>query len=182
MRGRRGNRLLRGYGYDFGGSYKLPLPWGSTISAGYAYGSGDKHFADGIDGNYRQTRLNDNSFRYNGLKRYRYYGVLLEPELFNMKITTLDYGIRPSRNWSFNVAYHTYRQAIADDKFGDVELKVEPLGKDPRLGKELDLIITLRSIRSVDIQFLVGAFQPGPAFPVFAPAAFIFRPGIRYYF
>ncbi len=138
MRGRRGSRLLRGYGYDFDGSYKLPLPWESTISAGYAYGSGDKDFKDGIDGNFRQTRLNDNSSRYNGLKRYRYYGVLLEPELYNMKITTLDYGIRPSRKWSFNFAYHTYRQAVADDNFGDLELKVEPLGKDPRLGKELD--------------------------------------------
>lgn len=182
VRGRRGPRKLRGYGYDLGGSYELPLPWGSTISVGYAFGSGDRNFRDGVDGNFRQIRLNDNSYRYNGLKRYRYYGVALEPELFNIKITTLDYGIRPSRTWSFNVSYHTYRQAVADDNLGDTELEVEPTGKDPRLGKEIDFIVMLRKFRNIDIHFLTGIFFPGPAFENAPGSALVVRPGIRYYF
>ena len=183
MRGRRRNTWLRGNAFDIGGSYELPyLPWGSTISAGYAFGSGDRDFKDGVDGNFRQTRLNDNSYRYNGLKRYRYYGVLLEPELYNMKIATVDYGIRPSDNWSLNVAYHTYRQVVANDDLGDIELNIEPSGRDPRLGKEVDLIVTLRWIRNVDINLLTGVFFPGPAFRGNPPSALVFRPGIRYYF
>ena len=182
VRGRRGSRKLRGYGYDLGASYELPLPWGSTVSGGYAFGSGDRDFRDGVDSNFRQTRLNDNSYRYNGLKRYRYYGVALEPELFNIKITTLDYGIRPSRTWSFNASYHTYRQAVADDNLGDTELAVDPTGKDPRLGKEIDFIVMLRKFRNIDIHFLTGIFFPGPAFKNAPGSALVVRPGIRYYF
>ena len=175
MMGRRGNRLLRGHAFDVGGSYRFPrLPLNQTLSLGYAYGSGDKDFSDSIDGNFTQTSLQDNS--------YRYYGVLLEPELRNMKIQTLDYGIRPSRTWSLNFAYHAYRQVVAAKKIGDTELDMRPRGRDPRLGTEFDVILGIRKIRNVDITLLMGVFFPGPAFVGVPPKAFFFRPGITYYF
>ena len=183
MMGHRGTNLLRGYAIDVGGSYRLPrLPLNSTLSLGYGYGSGDKNLSDGVDGNFRQTNLQDNSYRHNGLKRYRYYGVLLEPELRNLKVQTVDYGIRPSREWSFNFAYHSYRQVVASKKIGDTELTVRPRGRDPRLGKEFDVVVGIRKIRNIDLTLLMGVFFPGPAF-VGAPArAFFIRPGITYFF
>ncbi|MFQ5740173.1 MAG: alginate export family protein [Acidobacteriota bacterium] len=182
MMGRRGNRLLRGYGYDVGGSYRLPLAWQPTIAYGYAFGSGDNRLSDGVDGNFRQTRLNDNTYRIKGLKRYRYYGVLTEPELFNLKVHTLDFGLRPSDEWSINFVYHTYRQAVASKKLGDIQLNLEPRGKDPRLGKELDVIFALRKLRNVDVNLFIGFFSPGPAFQGATPRAFLLRPEFRYYF
>ena len=181
--GRRGNLLLRGHAFDLGGSYRFPqLPLNQTLSLGYAYGSGDKDFSDGIDGNFTQTNLQDNSYRYNGLKRYRYYGVLLEPELRNVKIQTLDYGIRPSESWSLNFAYHAYRQVVAAKKIGDTQLDMNPHGRDPRLGTEIDTILGIRKIRNIDITLLMGVFFPGSAFVGAPPRAFFFRPAITYYF
>jgi alginate production protein len=182
MRGRREKRLLRGYGYDAGASYRLPLPLQPTIAAGYAFGSGDNNLDDGIDGNFRQTRLNDNSYRYNGLKRYRYYGVLTEPELYNLKIQTLDVGIRHTRYWSLNFSAHNYRQAVASKKVGDMALTAAPRGRDPRLGKEFDAVLVIRRIPRVDINLFGGLFLPGPAFTGERARAFLFRQEIKFYF
>jgi alginate production protein len=182
MRGRRGQHLLRGYGYDVGGSYLISLPLQPTLSLGYAFGSGDNNLADGVDGNFRQTRLNDNSYRHNGLKRYRYYGVLLEPELSNLKITTADLGLNPSEQWSVNFSYHLYRQAVAYKKLGDAQIGMEPRGRDPRLGKELDVVLALRVLPRTDLNFYAGLFLPGPAFQGKPPRAFLFRQEMRFYF
>jgi alginate production protein len=180
--GRRENRILRGYGYDVGGSYRLPLPLQPTIAAGYAWGSGDNNLDDGVDGNFRQTRLNDNSSRYNGLKRYRYYGVLTEPELNNLGIQTIDVGVRHYQYWSLNVSVHNYRQAVASKRLGDMELNIRPRGRDPRLGKEFDAVLAIRVIRNLDLNFYSGLFLPGPAFAPDAARAFLLRQEIKVYF
>ena len=183
MEGRRKHLKLSAYALDAGFSYRLPaLPWRPTLSLGYAYGSGDKNTRDGVDSNFRQTGLQDNSSRLNGLRRYRYYGLLLEPELRNIKISTIDYGIRPGYGYSFNFVYHNYRQVLASKKVGDLELGVDPRGRDPRLGQELDLVVAIRKFRNTDLTLAVGLFLPGSAF-VGAPArAFVFRPAITFYY
>ena len=135
-----------------------------------------------MDGNFRQTRLNDNSYRVGGLKRYRYYGVAIEPELNNMKIRTLDFGVRPSNLWSLNFVLHDYRQVKPFKKIGDIELDVRPSGKDPSLGKKMDVIFALRRFSKVDLNFFVGVFWPGPAFQDAAPRSLFFRQELRYYF
>jgi alginate production protein len=180
--GRRDTRLIGGYGYDVGGSYRLPLPLQPTIAAGYAWGSGDNNLDDGTDGNFRQTRLNDNAARYNGLKRYRYYGVLTQPELNNLGIQTLDVGIRHSQYWSLNLSVHNYRQAIASKRLGDMALTIRPRGRDPRLGREYDAVLAVRVIRNVDFNFYTGLFLPGPAFDPDAARAFLFRQEVIVYF
>jgi len=183
MSGRRQQMKLSGFAVDAGFSFRLPvLPFRPTLSMGYAYGSGDKNFEDGVDGNFRQTGLQDNSSRFNGLKRYRYYGLLLEPELRNIKITTIDYGIRPGYGYSLNFVYHTYRQVLASKKVGDLELGVDPRGRDPRLGKEFDVVLAIRKIRNTDLTLAVGLFTPGPAFVGAPAAAFVFRPAITFYY
>lgn len=180
--GRRETRILRGYGYDIGASYRLPLPLQPTVAAGYAWGSGDNNLDDGVDGNFRQTRLNDNSSRYNGLKRYRYYGVLTDPELNNLGIQSVDVGVRHSQHWSLNLSVHNYRQAVASKRLGDMDLNIRPLGRDPRLGTEYDAVLAIRVIRNLDMNFYSGLFLPGPAFAPGAARAFLLRQEIKVYF
>ena len=181
MMGRRGPNLLRGYGYDVGTSYRFPISLQPTISLGYAFGSADEDFSDGVDGNFRQTRINDNAYE-NGVKRYRYYGVLLEPDLFNLKILNLDIGMRPSPNWSLNFAYHHYRQVVPSDEVGDIALERLPAGNSPDFGKEYDLILAFRKQRSFTFNVVLGLFDPGAAFEGDNSRAFLFRQAFTYFF
>jgi len=182
MMGRRGANLLRGYGYDVGTSYRFPISLQPTIALGYAFGSGDEDLSDGVDGNFRQTRLNDNNYRFDGVKRYRYYGVVLEPDLFNLKILNLDIGVRPSPNWSLNFAYHHYRQVVPSDVVGNMDLVRRPLGNSPEFGKEYDLIFAFRKRRVFDFTVVLGLFDPGPAFEGINSQAFLFRQLFQYHF
>jgi hypothetical protein len=182
MRGREKSNLLRGHAFDAGLLYRLALPLEPTISAGYAYGTGDSDLSDGIDGNFRQTQLQDNSHRFNGIRRYRYYGVLMEPELNNIKIATADVGIRRGNDWSLNVTFHHYRQVVPFRGLGDGQLEGRPSGRDPRLGKEIDFVFAFRRIKGFDIALFTGFFLPGPAFRDAPGPALFFRPQIRYYF
>lgn len=182
MRGRRQNILMRGVGADAGLSYRFKQAWQPTFAAAYAFGSGDRDLNDGVDGNFRQTSLNDNTSRYNGLKRYRYYGILTEPELSNLKIINVDAGVRPSDSWSLNFSYHSYRQVEASRRLGGFNITARPNGRDPRLGKEFDIVLAIRRIPRTDLNFYTGMFLPGPAFSSRAARSFFFRNEVRVYF
>ena len=183
MKGRKSQTLLRGYGYDAGLSYRFrKLPLEPTVTAGYAFGSGDNNLTDGIDGNFRQTSLQDNSHRIWGLKRYRFYGAVTEPELFNMKITTLDLGFRQGEWWSLNFIYHTYRQVTPVRSTGDIEIEVRPRGRNANLGRELDLVLALRKKRAFDFFLVSGMFVPGPAYDGPRTRAFLLKPEFYFYF
>ena len=182
MMGRRRRDSLRGYAFDVGGSYRFPLPWRPTISGSYAYASGGENKQDRVDHNFRQTRLQDNTDRLGGIKRYNYYGLLVDPELFNLRIPTVDLGLRPSRRWSVNFIYHNYRQVVASRDVGDMNLIKPPSGRDPRLGDELDAVLAFRGKDYLDINLLIGVFLPGPAFGQSASPAWLVRPAIQFHF
>ena len=182
MMGRHRRDLLRGYAFDVGGSYRFPLPWRPTISGSYAYASGGENKQDRVDHNFRQTRLQDNTDRLGGIKRYNYYGLLIDPELFNLKIPTVDLGLRPSRRWSVNFIYHNYRQVVASRDVGDMNLTRSPNGRDPRLGQEIDTVIAFRRKNYIDVNLLIGMFFPGPAFGQSVSPAWLVRPSIQFHF
>ena len=182
LRGRRAGLLMRGLGYDAGLTWRLPLPLGPSLSAGYAHGSGDANLNDGVDGNFRQTSLNDNSSRFHGLKRYRYYGVLAEPELNNLKMVNIDLGVRPSETWSVNVSYHIYHQAVASRRIGGIELDLRPNGRSRNLGREFDVVFALRAVPRTDINAYAGLFLPGPAFSRVSANPLFLRLELRHYF
>ena len=182
MMGRRRQDLLRGYAFDVGGSYRFELPWRPTISGSYAYASGGENKQDRVDHNFRQTRLQDNTDRLGGIKRYNYYGLLIDPELFNLRIPTVDLGLRPSRRWSVNLVYHNYRQVAASRDVGDMNLIRPPNGRDPRLGHELDAVLAFREKDYLDINLVIGVFLPGPAFGQSVSPAWLVRPAIQFHF
>ncbi len=182
MMGRHRRDRLRGYAFDVGGSYRFPLPWSPTLSGSYAHASGGEDQQQSVDRNFRQTRLQDNTDRLGGIRRYNYYGFLIDPELFNLKIPTVDLGLRPWRSFSVNFIYHNYRQVVASRDVGDMNLIRPANGRDPRLGQEIDAVITFRSKNYLDFNLLIGMFLPGPAFGQSVSPAWLVRPSIQFHF
>ncbi len=156
---------LKGYGIDLGATYVADLPWKPALTLGYAYGTGDDNTRDGVDHKFRQPDLEDNSARFNGIARLKYYGELFDPELSNMAIFTAGLGIRPTRRTSIDLVFHSYRQNELDDDQRSIDVDIDPNGLSTDLGREIDLVIGSREIRDLSIEFSVGYFNPGNAFP-----------------
>lgn len=135
-----------------------------SVTLGYAYGSGDDDFRDGVDGNFRQTDFEDNNDKFNGVNSFRYYGEVLDPELSNMHIFTYGLGFRWSRNGSFDIMYHNYRQVVADNDVHGSNLLIDPAGANRDVGDEVDFILGLEKLKNIDVKLTVGFFMPGSAF------------------
>lgn len=182
VRGRSGSKKIRGVGFDFGSTYELALPLKPSITLGFAFGSGDSEPSDDKDTNFRQTGLQDNNAKFNGVTCLKYYGEMFNPELSNLGIFTAGLGIRPTRKTSVDVVYHYYCQHETSNEIRDSELNKNPNGLSRKLGKEIDLVAGYRSKRHVKTGLSIGYFMPGKAFPHEADEAFFVEIKIRYDF
>jgi len=160
--GSSGSTDLRGWGLDIGTTRTLGQRW--YLTAGWAFGQGDANTRNGTDGNFRQTRLQDNNGKFGGVTSFRYYGELMDPELANMHIGTLGIGYLFAPRGSLDLVGHYYRQDKAVRKIVDSDIDQKPNGIDRELGWEIDAIIGWRPVRSWDFEFVVGWFRPGKAF------------------
>lgn len=156
-------RRLRGRAFDIGATWIVPLPLRPSFTLGLAEGSGGERSAT-LDTHFRQTGLQENKGRLAGVKRLRYYGELLQPELSNLRIATAGTGIRFLGNSSAELVWHRYRQVVAADRLADNRLGEDPTGTDPRLGDEVDLFIALREWRYLEFTLALSRFRPGAAF------------------
>jgi alginate production protein len=167
QRGTSGTRKLRGNAIDAGLIYTLPSPISPAIFAGYARGSGGRTAA--TDRRFRQTGLQDNEDRITGLGNVHYYGEVLDPDLSNLHVYTLGFGIRPSKASSIELIGHKYRQVKLDNddvRGSPINAVANGLSRD--LGKGLDLIGAVRLGRGFGLEAKLGWFKPGKAFD--APA------------
>lgn len=164
VRGRDGSRDIRGVGFDVGAIYEFDLPMRPSLIMGYAFGSGDGDPDDGIDRNFRQTGLHDNEHELDGLADFRYYGVVLEPELSNLEILTVGLGVKPSERLSMHLLYHAYRQHRASPTLRDTNLDADPNGRDRDLGSAIDLVMGVELSRQLSVDVELGYFMPGGAF------------------
>ncbi len=155
---------ISGFGIDAGATYVFDHVLEPSVTLGVAFGSGDNEPDNGQDGNFRQTGLQDNSQRFNGVESFRYLGELVRPELSNMWIFTAGTGIRPSERSSIDLVYHYYRQVEADDELRHTKLKMDPNGLHKDLGHELDMVFGYREIEDINISLILGLFIPGKAF------------------
>jgi len=130
-----------------------------TLSVGYAYGSGD----DSSNGTFRQTGLNDNNAKFNGVDRFRYYGELARPELSNMSITTASLGFRVGSDSSVELAYHDYRQVVSSTE-NTLRIDADSNGRSNHLGSEFDLVVGIEQWEHLEIELVGGYFLPGDAF------------------
>ena len=179
--GHRGTTSLGGWAADLGATVAAAWPWQPSLTAGYAFSSGDTVSGDGRDTRFRQTDLEDNSARVGGLRRLTYYGELLDPELSNLQVVTVGLGARPRRNLGLDLVAHRYIQTVLRASLPSSALDVAATGTDGRLGHEVDLAITLRSGR-LDLDLATGVFVAGPGIAATRRVAFFWRPQLRVYF
>ncbi|QDV08188.1 hypothetical protein Poly30_37240 [Planctomycetes bacterium Poly30] len=172
-----GNELT-GWAYDFGDVWYPPWAEDWYIVAGLAYGSGDRGTFDGKDATFRQTGLHDNNAKFGGVTSFRYYGELFQPELANMRISTLAVGRRFGKRESIDLVFHRYDQDFARPFLVDADLREDPNGLSTNLGWEVDLVLGSRSLERANFELVFGRFEPGDAFPD-ADHAWIMKAQVR---
>jgi len=155
---------VRGTAVDVGLSWQLPLAASPSITIGFAKSSGDRSRADGVDGNFRQTGLHENKWRFGGVNRFRNYGEVLRPELSNLRISTLSFGLPLLANSSLELSYHAYRQAVASTEMRDARIDGTLTGTNTDIGQELDLILGFREGQRMDLAITGGLFRAGEAY------------------
>ncbi|WDT78006.1 MAG: alginate export family protein (plasmid) [Candidatus Manganitrophus sp.] len=164
LSGREGSTRLSGYAFDFAWTSRFDSPLEPSFTIGYAFGSGDSDREEGADRNFRQTGLQDNEAKFNGVRKFKYYGELFDPELSNMRIRTLGFGIIPFEKFSFDLVYHSYSLVYSDVELRDVGIREDPSGRSKDLGQEVDLIVGLKMTPQVLLEISTAAFIPGKAF------------------
>lgn len=160
--GSRGSTDVGGWGLDIGTTRALGERW--YITAGWAFGQGDKNTQDGKDSTFRQTGLQDNNGKFGGVTSFRYYGELIDPELANMHVGTLGIGYLFTKRGSIDLVGHYYMQDKAVRRILDSDIDQKPNGIDRELGWEVDAVIGWRPVQAWDFEFVLGWFKPGKAF------------------
>jgi alginate production protein len=183
VRGKEGERKIRGFGFDVGATREFDLPLKPYFTLGYAFGTGDDDPGDSIDKNFRQTGFQDNTTKFGGVVKILYYGEVLDPELSNLAVFTCGIGIRPAKTLSFDLIYHSYRQHRRSDEIRDSQLERDPTGESKDIGREIDLVIGYKTKKpNIGVEFAVGRFFPGSAFPDGSDGAWGFRFEMGYAF
>ena len=175
VRGRDGAQPVRGFGIDVGGTYAPPLPFAPSVTLGVAFGTGDGNPDDGMDTRFRQTGLQGNKGKFNGVAGFQYYGESLDPELSNLAIWTVGLGLKPSKKSSLDLVYHDYHQHTAADTLRNVRLQVTPDGRHTHLGHEIDLVLGSKELTPLDLTLVLGYFTPGKALPSTSTYSVFFR-------
>lgn len=157
-------RDISGWGLDSSVSWETKLAGEPTLSLGYALGSGDRSPERGTDRAFRQTGLNNNKGRFNGVNRFRYYGELLRPELSNLHIWTASAGFRFWQSSSVEFVYHFYQQVHATSSLRDDDLDANPLGKHRTIGQEWDVVLGLEEWQHIEVGLIGSLFRAGSAY------------------
>lgn len=157
-------RDIEAYGFDVGSTFIIDSLLEPSFTVGFAHGSGDLKRNQDKDNNFRQTDLQDNDYRFNGVTDFKYLGELFDPEITNISITTIGFGIRPSEKSSIDIVYHDYKQAEAVDRLTATNIDCDPQGDNAALGEELDIIIGYKEDKLVYVEGVLGVFLPGNAF------------------
>ena len=163
LSGDNGTRRRQSFGADAGITLRLGADRQWSMTLAHALGSGDSNQVDNLDQTFRQTGLHDNQAQFDGITRFKYYGVVTDPELSNLRIATAGIGLNHDRRYSIDLVYHAYEQLVANNRFRS-ELIQDPNGEQRRLGAEIDVILGARIGKYFSVYGVAGVFQPGVAF------------------
>lgn len=163
LSGENGSRQRQSFAVDTGVTLRLGADRQWSITLAHALGSGDGNTNDDLDKTFRQTGLDDNEARFNGITKFKYYGVVADPELSNLRIATVGMGWSVKRKYSVDLVYHAYEQIIENSRFRSKVIQT-PNGKARQLGTEIDLILGVRMNQNFVLQGSAGLFQPGAGF------------------
>lgn len=168
LRGEDKGKSQKARAFDLGATVSLKnVNFVPSITAAFALGSGDKTSGDGVSNEFRQTGYQDNTDYFGGYRTVQYYGELLDPELSNLIIKTLGAGIKPGRNISAEIIYHSYKQDHPDDKLRGnlIDPPARPNGVNDDIGSEVDLIFAVVNIADrFNFSWILAIFNPGRAF------------------
>ena len=157
-------RSVRGHAVDFGINWSLSLPMAPRLFGGYAIGSGGDSPLTSVDRAFRQSGIQANESGFGGVRRYPHYGLLLQPELSNLKITTVGTGISVLKSSSLDIVYHHYAQASATPSLRGAKLEATPTGAHRDVGAELDLVFAIEEWQKLELELGAAAFRTGRAF------------------
>lgn len=158
-----------GMAYDFGATF-LNSEWNynPSVTIAYAFGSGDDPSTPLVNERFRQTSYQDNVVVFNGQSSVYSYGSLLDPELSNLKIFTLGFGVYPTENISVDFIYHSYKQEFADNDVKGSDLldpPARPNGASLEIGSGFDIITAFPTyFERVEPTIVISTFKPGAAF------------------
>lgn len=175
-------REIEAYGYDLGLTLVGDYSAKPSLTIGYAFGTGDAERNQGKDTNFRQTGLEDNYYKFNGVSKFKYLGQIVDPEITNISIATLGFGLHLSKRSSLDIVYHIYQQDKAVDRLIGTDLDLKPIGSNRELGQEVDIIYGNRSTKNIYMQAVLAVFEPGPAFDENADMAYFASFEIGYKF
>jgi alginate production protein len=156
-------RRVRGHATDIGATLSVDLPLRPAFTVALARGSGGVRNGS-LDANFRQTGLQENKVRFGGVKRVMRYGELLQPELSNLKVTSVGASLRLHGDTSLDLIRHRYRQLVASTTLAGSRLATDPLGTGGDIGSELDVVLAMREWRHLELTLRWSRFMPGSAF------------------
>ena len=163
IRSRRDYRVS-GWAFDSQLSWRTRGPDRPSFTFGHAFGSGDQSPQHGTESAFRQTGIHDNAGRFQGRERFRYYGELLRPELSNLHIWTAAIGFRFWRASSVELIYHLYHQVYPTPFLRSSRIKAKPLGTNPWIGQEWNLVLGLAEWEHLEIKLIGSLFRAGTAY------------------
>jgi alginate production protein len=154
---------VRGKALDMGFNWLLPFAGEPRLFVGHAYGSGDAEGDDDIDHAFQQTTLHANEAGFGGVQRYPHYGVLLDPELSNVRVQTLGAGFTLLRSSSLDLVLHRYRLDHPADELRDARLDLELDAVHRDLGSAVDAVLALEEWERFEFFAVLSGFRPGRA-------------------
>ena len=151
-------RRVRGWAVDLGAGWELPFRGEPILKLIYAYGSGDNNPNDDMDRAFRQTGLQDQD------EEFRDYGVVLRPELSNLRIATLALELPVHTGARLTLGYHHFRQVDAAPFLRETAIDAEPTGQSKDIGDEIRLVVQLRKWEDLEMDIIAGSFRAGRAY------------------
>ena len=155
-------RRVKAWAYDLGLTWQADTKYLPRITIGQAVGSGGES-ADGSETrDFRQTGLHDNDVRLTGVNRFSFYGEAFRPELSNVRINTLAFGLALYSNSSVEFIFHDYRQrSRSRNRIGRIGKRPDGIHKD--LGRELDIVLGIEESEKFEFQAVIAGFKAGRA-------------------
>jgi hypothetical protein len=150
---------VSGWALDAGLNWLLALPYEPRLFAGYAQGSEE----------FRQTGVQANEAGFGGVERFNSYGLLLQPELANLRIVTAGAGIALFGASSLDLVYHYYRFVEPAEDLVESLLQAQFDGRHHELGHGVDLVLAVEEWERFEFDVAVAVLRTSNAFGIGEP-------------
>ncbi len=165
LRGDSAGKNVSASAFDVGATWSPDFLGPFSLIGGYAFAAGDSTPLDSDSSTFRQTGFQDNKGKLASATSLKYYGELLDPELSNLGILTVGVGLKLEKRTTLSLLAHQYMLDQAQDALYGSNLRATPDGVHPELGWEYDLVFGTKRWTSWQVEFVLGMFEPGAAFP-----------------